>query len=365
MTEQVSNMAEQVKDSPLVSVILTTYNGEKYIAETLESVLNQTYTNLEIIIVDDASTDNTVQIIKSYNDKRIKLYSNDKNLGIGHNTNRALSLATGEFIMMQDHDDISSPSRAELQLKCLIDHPDVTGITLHARRFKDTPPLEIYNKLDSYHIDKTANEFNAILIYTYPGHQTLFYRRSILDKLDSWYSDKFIVDGDIYFMNKLNQAGAKWILLNDTLLAYRIHSTMTTKKSIDPQIYKDRLEISMITIRGYLPDISDSDALMHAKLIQKRELLNIDNISLVNHFKRILALNANNDFCDDNDLKSDTAIKFKTASIFANMYSPIKAYKVYRSIDELKPYTVSFLMFLKEHQKRFFRYIFNITDNSK
>ena len=358
-------MTEQANTSPLISVILTTYNGEKYIAETLESVLNQTYTNLEIIIVDDASTDNVVNIIKSYNDNRIKLYINDKNLGIGYNTNRALSLATGEFIMMQDHDDISSPSRAELQLKCLIDHKDVTGVSLRVARFKDTPPAEIYNKLDSYHIDKTVNEFKALGIYTYPGHQTLFYRKSILDKLDSWYSDKFVVDGDIYFMNKLNQAGAIWILLSDTLLAYRIHPTMTTKKSIEPQIYKDRLEISMITIKGYLPDISDSDALMHAKLMQKQELLKINNESLINHFKRILALNINNDFCDDITLKKETVKKIKTASILANIYSPIKAFKVYTSIDELKPYTISFSKFLNEYQKMFFTNLYWIIFKNK
>ncbi len=342
-------------NSPLVSVILTTYNGEKYIAETLQSVFNQTYTNLEIIIVDDLSTDKTVDIIKSFNDDRIKLYINDKNLGIGDNTNKALSLSTGEFIMMQDHDDISSPSRAELQLKCLQDYPDVTGVTLHARRFKDNPPSAIYNKVETYHIDKTAHEFNAIGVYSYPGHQTLFYRRSLLDKLDSYYSNKFIVDGDIYFMSKLNVAGASWILLKDDLLAYRIHDTNTTVKFRNPQIYKDKLEILTISIKGYLKDISDSDALIHAKLMLKQELLKIDNESLINHFKKILALNINNDFCDDNILKKETVARFKTASILANIYSPFKAYKVYTSIDELKPYTVSFSKFLSEYQKRFLR----------
>ena len=351
-------MIKNSTNSPLVSVILTTYNGEKYIAETLQSVLNQTYTNLEIIIVDDASTDKAVEIIKSFNDDRIKLYINETNLGIGYNTNRALSLATGEFIMMQDHDDISSPSRAELQLKCLIDHPESNGISLRVTRFKDTPPSAIYNKLDSYHIDKTVAEFRALGLYTYPGHQTLFYKKSLLDNLDSYYSDKFTVDGDIYFMNKLTQAGAKWILLGDSLLAYRIHSTMTTKKYLSPQIYKDRLEISICTIKGYLPNISDYDALIHAKLMQKQELLKIDNESLINHFKNILALNANNDFCDDITLKKETVIKLKTASILANIYSPFTAYKTYQSIEELKPYTVSFSKFLNEYQKRFFRNLY-------
>ncbi len=349
-------MNKQTDNQHLVSVIMPTYNGEKYIAETLESILNQTYRDLEIIIVDDNSTDKTVEIIKSYNDERIKLYFNEKNLGIGDNTNKALSLATGEFIMMQDHDDISSHYRVELQLQCLLDHPDVTGVGLHAESFfNDIPPREIYSKLDTYHIDKTDREFKPYELYSYPAHQTLFYRRSILEKLDIYYSNHFTVAGDLYFMNKLNIAGARWILLKDRLLGYRVHQNMTSKKHKRRQIYKELLEISLIFIKNLFPDISDRDALMHAKLMQRQELLKIDNVSLVNHFNRILSLNANNDYCDDIALKKETVTKFQTATILANIYSPFKAYKVYRSIDELKPYTVSFGKFLNEYQKRFFR----------
>ena len=347
-------------NSPLISVILPTYNGEKYLAETLESVLNQTYTNLEIIIVDDCSTDSTIDIIKSYNDERIKLYVNEKNLGIGDNTNKALSLATGEFIMMQDHDDISSPSRAELQLKCLIDHPDVTGVTLNVKSFKGNPPIEIYNILDTYHIDKTANEFRAIQIYRYPAHQTIFYRRSILDNLDSYYSNQFIVAGDLYFIVKLNLAGATWILLTDYLVAYRSHQQMATKHNMQSisnskrQTHNDVVNISATYAKGFIKDISDQDALLHARIMVMGRLDKIDNTRLVNHFKKLLSLNKNNNFCDNIVLKEETTIRFKTALILANIYSPVKAYKLYRSIDELKPYTVSFWKFLREYRKRLF-----------
>ncbi len=338
----------------LVSVILPTYNGELFIADTLQSVLDQTYKNLEVIIVDDCSTDKTVKIIKSFNDERIKLYVNEKNLGIGENSNKALSLATGEFIMMQDHDDISSPSRAELQYKCLVDNPDVTGVALHVKSFIDTPPDDIYKKSDNYNIDKNSRELKALGLYHFLTHPTLFYRRSILEKLDSYYSSKFTIAGDLYFIEQLNLAGASWILLKDDLLAYRVHKTMTTAKYKKPQIYREVLEISLLLVKRHFAEISDTDAVMHAKLMARRELLEIDNINLINHFKRILALNINNDFCDDTTLKKETDIKFRTASILANIYSPITAYKVYKSIDELKPYTVSFWKFFSEYQKRFF-----------
>src|SRR6476646_10196463 len=91
----------------LVSVLMTAYNREKYIAEAVESVLASTYTNFELIVVDDGSTDNTVTIAKSFEarDYRIKLYINEKNLGDYPNRNKAAGYASGEYIVFVDSDD--------------------------------------------------------------------------------------------------------------------------------------------------------------------------------------------------------------------------------------------------------------------
>jgi glycosyltransferase involved in cell wall biosynthesis len=93
--------------NPLVSVLMTAYNRKKYIAEAIESVIASTYQNLELIIVDDCSVDNTVDIAKSYSEKdsRIRVYVNEKNLGDYPNRNRAASYATGEYLMYVDSDD--------------------------------------------------------------------------------------------------------------------------------------------------------------------------------------------------------------------------------------------------------------------
>jgi len=92
---------------PLVSVLMTAYNRERYIAEAIESVLESTYKNFELIIVDDCSVDNTVEIAKSFEgkDNRVIVYVNDKNLGDYPNRNKAASIAQGEFLMYVDSDD--------------------------------------------------------------------------------------------------------------------------------------------------------------------------------------------------------------------------------------------------------------------
>ena len=95
-----------MQDQPLVSVLMTAYNREKYIAESIESVLRSTYTNFELIVVDDGSKDRTVEIAKSYKDPRIQVYVNEKNIGDYPNRNRAASYASGKYIKYLDADDI-------------------------------------------------------------------------------------------------------------------------------------------------------------------------------------------------------------------------------------------------------------------
>lgn len=103
----------------LVSIIMPNYNCEKFLPETIESVIGQTYTEWELLIVDDCSTDNSVNIIKGYCDKddRIKLIVNEKNSGAAHSRNVALAEAKGKWIAFLDSDDIWLPGKLEKQIK--------------------------------------------------------------------------------------------------------------------------------------------------------------------------------------------------------------------------------------------------------
>jgi glycosyltransferase involved in cell wall biosynthesis len=105
-----------LKNNPEISVVMSVYNGGDFLSIAIESILNQTFTNFEFIIIDDGSTDNSRLIIKSYKDKRIKLVA-QTNQGLVKSLNRGLSLATGKYIARMDADDISLPERLDKQLK--------------------------------------------------------------------------------------------------------------------------------------------------------------------------------------------------------------------------------------------------------
>lgn len=124
-------------NKPLISVIMSVYNEEKYIDESLKSILNQTVKDFELIIVNDCSTDNTKQIIDELaaKDSRIKLIDNEQNMGLTRNLNKALAYARGEYIARMDGDDISMPNRFETQIKYLEEHPDIMLISCNTTTF--------------------------------------------------------------------------------------------------------------------------------------------------------------------------------------------------------------------------------------
>lgn len=123
------------KNNPLVSICIPAYNNEDYISETLDSILAQTYTNLEIIIVDDCSKDGTVRVLEEYaaKDSRISIYRNEKNLGMSGNWNRALSLTKGEFIRLMCADDLLVPTCIEREIEAFEANPTAVLVESDSR----------------------------------------------------------------------------------------------------------------------------------------------------------------------------------------------------------------------------------------
>ncbi|MEL4306297.1 glycosyltransferase family 2 protein [Methanococcoides sp. LMO-2] len=108
-----------------VSVIMPVYNAEKYLKDAIESILNQSFKNFELLIINDGSNDKSKAIIESHNDSRIRLLNNEENSGLAKVRNKGIYEAKGEYIAWLDADDISHPLRLEKQVKLLDSHPDV------------------------------------------------------------------------------------------------------------------------------------------------------------------------------------------------------------------------------------------------
>jgi glycosyltransferase involved in cell wall biosynthesis len=117
-----------IRNQPLVSVCIPTYNAEKTVVNTVQSILNQTYQNLEIIIVNNASTDDTLALLRQFKDPKIKIYTNSKNIGGEKNWNRCIELASGEYIAIFHADDLYMPDIVEKQVQVFQDKPPIGAV---------------------------------------------------------------------------------------------------------------------------------------------------------------------------------------------------------------------------------------------
>ena len=114
-------------NTPLLSVLMPVFNSERFVAEAIESILNQTFKDFEFLILDDASTDNSLEIVKDFEkkDSRIKVFQNEKNLGVVESRNKLINLSKGKYIAWLDSDDIALENRFEEQIKFLETHPEI------------------------------------------------------------------------------------------------------------------------------------------------------------------------------------------------------------------------------------------------
>ena len=165
--------------TPKISVLMSIYNGEKYLRKSIESVLNQTFTEFEFIIVNDGSTDSSPEIIESYDDERIRLINNKENIGLTKSLNKALKKARGEYIARQDADDISSPSRLALQHEFIEKNHGVallgTGIYVI-----DEEGKELEKRIMPPNPKKSLLKGNRLI------HGSVMFRKSVIDELGAY-----------------------------------------------------------------------------------------------------------------------------------------------------------------------------------
>ena len=231
------------KEHPLVSILIPSYNSGEYIESTLESISNQTYTNLEILVMDDCSTDRTMEIAQRIqeDDKRIRIIRNERNLGITGNMNKGISLCNGKYVAILDGDDWAYPYRIEKQVEAMESNKKVVLCSGYMDICDED--LNIQNRRKYPLTDKEIRR--AIVRYDPISHPSSMWRRDALLKTNL-YSENFPICRDYDLIVRISEFG-EYINVPESLIKYRVRESSETGKRIrQTQMYSFYIQMKAV-----------------------------------------------------------------------------------------------------------------------
>jgi len=242
---------------PAISVLMTAYNSELFIRKAIQSVLDQTFSDFELIVYNDGSTDRTVAVVKEFADPRIRLLSSEKNRGVTYARQTTLSLAKGKYVAILDSDDIAFPTRLEKQYKFLETHPDVKLCGGNAVVIDEKGNHIVETLIPFYRPEelKVKLFFNNIFV-----NSTVMYRREEVLSLGGYRDRVLAEDYDLFV--RLANLYEIYILTEEFLVYYRLHSnniSQTKRNKIIEEVREiKREQLAFVGIRNielYLPSI--------------------------------------------------------------------------------------------------------------
>ncbi|MDO8793581.1 MAG: glycosyltransferase family 2 protein [Vicinamibacterales bacterium] len=244
--------------SPRIAVILPVYNGEQYVAEAIRSVLDQTYADFRLFVVDDGSIDRSFEIVEAFADPRVRLIRFHANRGVVAALNAGIAQSDSEFVARMDADDICLPRRFERQVALLDAHPNVVMCGTWTRQFGDDtavrrPPAD-------------PRQVRARLFFGFAiGHPTIMTRRAFLERHGLQYREecRHVEDFDLFF-----RAAALGDLANvpEILLRNRAHAGEVTVVHQQEQVRTEtRLRIEQLGL--LMPDLTEEDGVFHVAVL--------------------------------------------------------------------------------------------------
>jgi len=254
-----------------VSIILPTYNRPNLLYQAIKSILNQTYQNFEIIIIDDGLEKRSYNIIKKINDRRIKYIKNIENKGASFSRNIGIKNSTGKYIALLDDDDIWIPNKLEIQINFLKKNPQIGVVGSWVKFLNSKKINKMFSNPDKI---KTNLLFGSTMV-----HSTIIIRKEILDKNNLKYDEDLLTSEDYDLWNKLSKY-TKFYNIKKFLVKYKEHENnltnnlSATQKQISIQLRKKQLEENLDI------DPSNKDMIIHQSIYRP------ENINLQDYLKR-------------------------------------------------------------------------------
>jgi glycosyltransferase involved in cell wall biosynthesis len=214
-------------DKPKITVLMSVYNGEKHLKESIDSILNQTFEDFEFLIITDPSTDKSIEIIKSYTDKRIKLVQNEQKQGLVNSLNIGLDIANGKYIARMDCDDISLPQRLQKQFDFMETHPDIGICGSLVQPFG--AGNHIIWRTPEHHDQIVSKMIFASSLF----HPTVMIRKSSINGL--YYDPECTEAEDYEFWARIADK-IEFANIQEILVKYRVHEEQKSSANLEKMV---------------------------------------------------------------------------------------------------------------------------------
>ena len=247
---------------PLISVILPVYNAENYVATAIESILAQTYTDFELLIFNDGSSDRSKEIIRGYNDPRIKLFDDSMNAGLVARLNMGIELATGKYIARMDADDVALTTRFKKQVDFLESNPEigVCGAWIYELATPD-----MYERVYKY-VETHEEICVKLLRQNSFAHPAVMMRRSVLMDHGIRYEQEYFPSEDFRLWTRLMQF-TRFYNIPQTLLYYRVHPNQTSTLEL-PNKKSTGIKIQLIS--ELLGGLTENEEALYVDIVMQK-----------------------------------------------------------------------------------------------
>ena len=236
--------------NPLVSILMPVYNTAPYLREAMDSMLSQTFTDFELIVLNDCSPDNAEEILDTYADPRIVRYRGEGNVGLGNVLNVGISMARGKYIARMDSDDISLPNRLQVQVDYLETHPEIDLVSVGMQLFGAKEEVWI-RELNPEKVKINALFHSPIL------HASSVWCKDSFEKQGLRFRQEMVPAEDYDLWARALVKGLKLVNLPDVLYKYRMHPSQATLQT-DKTSAKNR-EVQQEYLRLALPSLLEKN----------------------------------------------------------------------------------------------------------
>ncbi len=209
--------------APTVTVLMPLHNSERYISCAVESILQQTYENFELLVIDDCSTDRSGEILHSYRDERIRVVHNARHIGLTRSLNKGLEMARGKYVARMDSDDIALPARIETQVRYLDEHPEValagTGVAI----------CDAHGRITGRYAPRLCSEsiYCTLIFHNCFYHSSVMFRLQVTKALGG-YDETFEAAEDADLWYRITRT-FRATMLNEILVHWRDHPLSLSK----------------------------------------------------------------------------------------------------------------------------------------